>query len=265
MMSLHSLVLAVEAEWEKLRTQKVVERLFLANVLILVLFVALYNQFTGADNAVGLEEYAAVWGVHLFFSKFVYIFILSGLVCTQFGNEFDWRILHQFFIRGLTSESMLASKFLVYGSLLVGQYLVLTIIFMLGFFLFSPESIPDTLGVIPWVEVTAVPLGILMAMNVSILAVSLRTSASRAMVANFLYYVVVELFLRGVVLLVVSSGSDSRWEFLAQYFPFQTYLAIGKDTAGLPVYYGLSLVYIGVFWLIGYAILRKKEYGLLNR
>lgn len=244
---------------------KVHTRVLFLNSVILFLMIATYLQFsTQSGEAYSMEVHTGLLKIHLFYTRFIFLFILSTTICTNFGKEFEWRTIHQFLIKGLTSKNMILTKFFAYWILFIAEYLIYTIVLLLGYLLFSPVSFAESIAVVSWMEILSAPIGIGMAVGLSILAVSITFSSSQAMIFNFLYFIIIELVLRGILSLVNMISKSPSLTTVLEYFPYQSYLAIQSETPDVAFNFLISIAYTIGFVALSYFYLRRKEFALVN-
>jgi ABC-type transport system involved in multi-copper enzyme maturation permease subunit len=244
---------------------KVHTRVFFLNSVILFLMIGTYLKFStqsGVDYS--MEVHTGILKAHLFYTRFIYLFILSTTICTNFGKEFEWRTIHQFLIKGLTSKNMILTKFFAYWILFVVEYFLYTSLILIGYFLFSPVSFAESIAVVSWMEILSAPVGIGMAVGISILAVSITFSSSQAMIFNFLYFIIVEMVFRGILSLVNMISKSPVLTTILEYFPYQSYLAIQSETPDVVFYFFTSIAYTIGSVALSYAFLRRKEFALVN-
>lgn len=256
---------ALKAELVKFYFHKMHIRILFINSLILFLLIGLGLQFSGSsDGGYSMKEHSGILTIHLTYSKIIYFFVITISICSHFGKEFEWKAIHQFVIKGMNSSTMILSKTLAYFLHFFSQYVIFTLVILLGFFLFSPVSGRETFYAVSWIEILAVPLGIFLAVSVSILAVSLTFSSNQSLVFAFLYYVLFEMVFRGILSLINSLSPRDYLDTIITYFPYNTYSSINTETPDLHIYILLNVLYIGIFIGLSMGILNKKEFALVN-
>ncbi|MCC5813652.1 MAG: hypothetical protein JJT78_02775 [Leptospira sp.] len=265
MISLSQLIPALRSELLKIYFLKIPHRIFFINILILAFLVSTSLKFSSSQaGSYSMETHKSILNIHLFFSRFVFLFITSVTICSNFGKEFEWKTIHQFLIKGLNSSNMILSKVISYWIVFVAEYLAYTLLVLLGYFLFSPENMRDTFYSVSWLEVLVVPLGIFLSVSISVLAVSLSFSSSRALIFNFLYFMIVELVLRGFLSLVHMISPNPVLDKATDYFPYKSYVAISGENPDVLFFILSAFAFSVIFIATSLAVLRKKEFALIN-
>lgn len=265
MISFSQLIPALRSELLKLYLLKIPVRVLFINFLALAFMISTSLKFSSSQaGAYSMETHKSIMSIHLFFSKFVLLFIISVTICSNFGKEFEWKTIHQFLIKGLNASNMLLSKIIAYWILFLVQYILYTLVILLGYFLFSPDNMRDTFYSISWLELSVVPLGLLLSVSISVLAVAVSFSSSRALVFNFLYYVGFELIFRGFLSLIHMISPTPILDQATQYFPYKSYVSISSENPDMLFLVLATIASSIVFISLSLSILRKKEFALVN-
>ncbi|WCL50191.1 ABC transporter permease subunit [Leptospira sp. GIMC2001] len=258
---------ATRSELLKLNLLKVPLRIAVINIVVLFCILGIYFQFSSRSDVqvdYSLERHKSIIEILSFFTHFIFLMIISVTICTQFGREFEWRTVHQFFIKGLSRTNLILSKFIAFSIIFILEYLLYSFLILGIFFLFSPASFTETFSSIPWIDQLAPLVGIPLTVAISIFSVTTKFSATSALVQNVLYFILFEGVFRGILSGIQMIEKIEWLDQLREFFPYKSYLSISNESPDNWKF--MIAVIAATLVLLGIAVVRmnRKEPALIN-
>jgi hypothetical protein len=250
---------AIRSEIKKVIYLGIPTRIFLWNSILVTLFLLLNYLFSQNSTEENGTEF--IWNAHSFYSQIIFVLVIFFQICSQFGKEFEWRTMHQFFIKGLTPSALITSKFLVYFTLYSLQFTIYTG-FCLGLHFFFQTSGEE---IIPWTKIGYTYIGVGILVGFSLFFVSLFWSGTSAVIAMSVYLFGFELI------------GGAIWDFLFKIypdsgilslklvlFPYGSYLELSAGDPSLDPLPKFFLIFGWMLVLIlgSYFRVRQKEFGI---
>jgi ABC-type transport system involved in multi-copper enzyme maturation permease subunit len=232
---------------------------------VLIVILAFYGYSSNSlGQRSGGQMHWKVWPILIFYCNHIAPIFILMLIAYQIGREFDWRTIHQMYLKGQTAQQYVLSKLIVYAALSAITFIALVLVCQVALFIIpSGES---TQWDVLTMQLLSGFVYMLFSVIVAVFMGIVFNSPVLAMILSLLYWLIFEALLVNVIMYLADALKSYNISLTLKFTPLQVIKQLADGSiesldlviaAACVIAYSTLLIYLSV------RLLKRKELALI--